>query len=107
MKGNGEVSWCGVNYIIAGFQDVERTGEGVSVLLNDVWHSAVIDFGSVISQILWIKFKYSRVKARVVVEYGPNEEIGEERERFWNDMDRTMDRVGNGYRLCMLIDLNR
>ena len=27
-------------------------------------------------------------------------------ERFWNDMDRTLDSVGNGYRLCILGDLN-
>ena len=46
------------------------------------------------------------VKVCVLVGYGPNERIGEERERFWNDMDRTMDRVGNGYRLCVLGDLN-
>ena len=43
----------------------------------------------------------------MVVEYDPNEGIGEERERLWNDMDRTMDRVGNGYRVCVLGDLNR
>ena len=52
-----------------------------------------------------IKFKFSRVKVCLVVGYGPNEGIGEERERFWNDMDRIMDRVGNRYRLCMLGDL--
>ena len=42
-------------------------------LLNDVWHNAVIDFGCVSSRILWIKFKFSRVKVCVVVGYGPNE----------------------------------
>ena len=31
---------------------------------------------------------------------------GEERERFWNDLDKFVDRVGNGYRLCVLGDLN-
>ena len=74
----------------------------VPVLLNDVWHSAVIDFGCVISRILWIKFKFSRVKVCVVVGYGSNEGTGEEakRESFWNDMERTMDRVGNGYRFA-------
>ena len=25
---------------------------------------------------------------------------------FWNDMDRILDRVENGYRLCILIYLN-
>ena len=40
------------------------------------------------------------------VRYGPNEGIGEERERFWNEMGRTVDRVGNRYRLCLLGDLN-
>ena len=30
----------------------------------------------------------------------------EERERFWNDLDRVMDRVDNGFRLCALGDLN-
>ena len=29
-----------------------------------------------------------------------------EGDRFWNDMERTPDSVGNGYRLCILGDLN-
>ena len=94
MKGNGEVLWFGVNGIIAVFRRWKELG--VAVPLNDMWHSAVIDFGCVSSRILWIKFKFSRVKVCVVVGYCPNEGIGEEMERFWNDMDRTMDRVGNG-----------
>ena len=55
LKGNGEASWFEVDGIIAGVQEMERTREGVAVLLNDVWHSAVIDFGCVSSRILWIK----------------------------------------------------
>ena len=42
----------------------------------------VIDFGYVSSRIFWIKLKFSRVKVCVVVGYGPNEEDGEERDRF-------------------------
>ena len=34
----------------------------------------------------------------MVLRYGPKEER--------NDMDRIVDRVGNGYRLCILGDLN-
>ena len=41
-----------------------------------------------------------------MVWYGPNEEDSEEIDRFWNYMDRTLDSVGNGYRLCILGDLN-
>ena len=78
----------------------------MAVLLNDVWHSAVIDFGCVISRILWIKFKFSWVKVCVVVGYGRNEGSSEEREKFWNDLDRNMDKVGDGYRSCVLGDLN-
>ena len=85
---------------------MERATKCVAVLLNDVWHSAVIEFGCISFRTLWIKFKYSRVKVCVVVGYGPNEGIGEERERFWNEMDRTMGRVGNGHILCVLGDLN-
>ena len=44
MKGNGEVSWCGVNGIIAGVQEMEKAREGMAILLNDVWHSAVVEF---------------------------------------------------------------
>ena len=79
LKGNGEVSWCEVNGIIASVQEMERAREDVAVLLNDVWHSAVTDFGYVSSGILWIKFKFSRVKVCMVVGYGPNEGNGEER----------------------------
>ena len=72
---------------------MERAREGVAVLLNDVWHSAVIDFRCGNSRILWIKFKFSWVKVCVVVGYSPNVGIGEERERFWSDFERTVDRV--------------
>ena len=61
---------------------MERAREGVGILLKDVWLSAVIDFGCVSSRILWIKFKFSRVKVCVGVGYGPNEGVDEERERF-------------------------
>ena len=83
---------------------MERVRGGVAILLNDVWHSAVIDFGCVSCRILWIKFKFSRVKVCAVVEYGLSEGDGEERDRFSNDMDRILDSAGNGYRLCILGD---
>ena len=36
LKGNGEVSWCGVDGIITGVQEMERAREGVAILLKDV-----------------------------------------------------------------------
>ena len=32
LKGKGEVSWCGINGIIAGVQEMERATEGVAIL---------------------------------------------------------------------------
>ena len=40
----------------------------------------------------------------MVVGYRLSEGNGEERDRFWNDMDRIVD--SNGYRLCIVGDLN-
>ena len=37
-------------------------------VLNDVWHSAVIDFGCASSRMLWIKF--SRVKVLALMKFG-------------------------------------
>ena len=62
-----------INVIIAGVQEMERARERVVILLNDVWLSAVIDFGCFSSRILWIKFKFSRFKVFVEVGYVPNE----------------------------------
>ena len=45
LRRNGEVSWCGVNGIIAHVQEMKRAREGVAILLKDVWHRAVVDFG--------------------------------------------------------------
>ena len=81
---------------------MERAREGVAVLLNDVWHSAMVKYEYVSSRILWIRFKFSRVKVCVVVGYSPSEGEGEERNRFWNDMDRNLDSIGSRYRLCFL-----
>ena len=69
MKGNGEESWCVVNGIIACVQEIERVREGVVILSKDVRHIMMIDFGSVSSRILWVKFC-------MVVGYGLNEGIG-------------------------------
>ena len=71
-----------------------------------MWHSRVLDIGCVSARIIWIKFRFSRVEVCVVVGYSLNEANGEERERFWNYLDRIVDNVGNGYRLCVLGDLN-
>ena len=38
--------------------------------------------------------------------YDPTEGETEERERFLNELDRVLDRIGNGYKLCVLGDLN-
>ena len=45
------MSWGEVNGIIAGVRETLRFREGVSVLMNDVLRSAVIDFGCVSSRI--------------------------------------------------------
>ena len=58
-------------------------------------------YGCVSSIILWIKFKFSRAEICVVMGYDPNEGDGEKRDRFWNEMERTLDSVGNGYGLCI------
>ena len=42
----------------------------------------------------------------MLVGYGPNEGDDEERERFCNDLDRIVNKVWNGYILCVLGDLN-
>ena len=39
LKGNGEV-----NGILVGAQEIESAREGVAIFMNNVWHSAVIDF---------------------------------------------------------------
>ena len=55
---------------------------------------------------LLIKFTFPRVKLCLVVRYGLDEGDGEERDRFWNELDRIVDRVGDLYRLCILGDLD-
>ena len=62
------------------------------MLLNNVWHSAMVELGCVTPTILW-------VKVYAVVGYDSNEGDCEERDRFWNDMDKNLGGVGHGYRL--------
>ena len=38
----------------SGVLEMERAREGVAILLNDVCHSVVIEFGCVSSRILWL-----------------------------------------------------
>ena len=41
----GKVSWSGVNVIIASVHEMERAREGVAIVLNYVWHSAIVKSG--------------------------------------------------------------
>ena len=72
FKGNREVSRFGVNGIIEGVQEIERARETVAVLVSDEFHIAVVDIGCSSSWILWVKFKFSRVKVCVVAVYWNN-----------------------------------
>ena len=63
--------------------------------MNDERYNATIFFGCVSSRILWVKFKFSRVKSCIVAVYSPNEEEVQQRKRFWNDLYRVVDTVGN------------
>ena len=45
LKGKGVVSCSGANVIFSGVHEMERVREGVAVLLNDEWHSAVVNSG--------------------------------------------------------------
>ena len=96
LKGEGEVSWSIVNVIFGGVHEMERATERVAFLLNDVWHSVVVKFGYVSSRILWIKFKLSSIKICVMVGYSSNEGDGEEKNRSWNDMNKTLDSIRYG-----------
>ena len=100
------MSWSELNGIIDGIQETEKAMEGVAILLNNVCQIAVVDFGCVSLRILCIKFKFSKVKVYLVVGYSLSEGDSEERESYWNDLNRIVDRVGNEYRLCVLGDLN-
>ena len=62
MKGKGEVSWCGGNGIISGVQEMERSREGVAVLLNGVWQSAVAKSGYVAQEFYGLNSSFQGLK---------------------------------------------
>ena len=41
---------------------IDRAKEGIAVLMNGVWHSALINFGCVSYRILCVKFNFSGLK---------------------------------------------
>ena len=61
---------------------MERVRKDLAILLNNVWHSALIDFGYVNFIILLIKL-FSRVQVHVIMGYDTSESDCEERDRFW------------------------
>ena len=75
------------------------------VLLNGVYYSVVVEPWFVSSIILSFKSKFSRVMLCVAVEYDL-EGKNEKRKRFWDYLDRVLDRIGNEYRFCVMGDLS-
>ena len=77
---------------------MEDLGEVCVSLTYKVWYNSVVEFECVSSRILKINFNFLNVNYEVNYEG---------RKRFRNDMDRVLSRVVNGYRLCVIEDLNR
>ena len=61
----------------------------------------------VTSRIMGVSLKFEMIKGRVFVSYVIIEGDNQERERGWNNLKRVLDRVLNGYKLCVMGDLNR
>ena len=55
---------------VAVVQKIERPREGIAIMLNNVWHTEVINLESISSRIPWIKLKFSRVNVCVLVGIG-------------------------------------
>ena len=78
------------------FKRYKRAREGVAILLNDVWHSAVMDFLGVLaleSSGLYKGFQELKFVRWWVTE--PMKEMVKKSQRFWNDLDKIVDRVKN------------
>ena len=72
----------------------------MTVSLNDTTYSLVVKYECINSRILWINFKFGKVKAYIVAAYDNKGKL-----RFWSDLDRVLDKVGNEYVLCKMEDL--
>ena len=70
-----------------GIRENERIGEGIAVLLNNVWYSAVVEFRYVNSRTLRVKIRFSWVKVCTAVANGPTKREDQERKRFWNNLN--------------------
>ena len=55
---------------------------------------------------MYVKLEIIRVKVIVTLMYGPAKGYNEE-EKFLRDLGRFLDRVGNGYILYVIRDLNK
>lgn len=107
LKGKEEFCWDGVRGVRSGVNDNVRGKEGVAVLMNDEWFAAMVGYECVNSRLLWVKLRFKKVKLCIVVAYGPcNDRSVREKDKFWRDLEKVMNAVGNGYRLLVVGDLN-
>ena len=60
----------------------------------------------VTSRIMGVSLKFEMIKGRVFVSYVIIKGDNQERERGWNNLKRVLDRVLNGYKLCVMGDLD-
>ena len=55
---------------------------------------------------LRVQLKFSKVKVFADVAYDPIEGDDTKMKGFWKNLGRILDGVGNGYKLCVMKDLN-
>ena len=107
LKGNEKFLWNDVHGVRAGMKGRERAKEGVGVLMNEEWYKALVKYECVSSRVIYVKFKFKRVKMHIVVAYGPlNDRKKEEKDKFWNELRTIVNEFGKRDKVLIMGDFN-
>ena len=109
LRRNEQFQWNGVHGFRSEIKERERSKaqKGVTVLMSDKCCKSLMNVEYKSARVLFAKFRFARVKVCVILVYGAVNGASEyERESFWNEVERTVDEVGNSYRVIVMGDLN-
>ena len=107
MKGKGEVSFGEMSGRISGVATGERAREGVALLLNDWMKKLVVEWKELSSKLMWVRVRLGRECWAFISAYGPGcEKSEEERDLFWNELNRCVGELSRRNYVVVLGDLN-
>lgn len=105
-KGKGSEEIGDYIFLYSGVEREKRAASGVGIMLHKRLKSRILGYSWISDRIITLKFRTGRSHCNIIGVYAPSDGNKEEIQRFYKELQDSIDKVGKNDYMVILGDLN-